>query len=735
MKKLTLLIVALLSIHAHPSTTINVGFNLDFEQNTQGKTLPDGWHKVGYGNYDVQRDSTTVFSGKYSTCITSNDEGKTLGKIVYDISANYKGRRVTLEGYIKVQDVKGNAGLSVHFEEDGNTIAYGTTMQTQVVRGTSDWKQYSIKTLFPHSVDTIYISGILSGKGKVWFDNFTVKIDYTDLEKIKPIARPFYKAKLDKEFDAGSRFNITQFSSKQADNLYKLGKIWGFVKYHHPEIAKGNINWDYELFRILPAINATDFDAKLANWVKSVGALNKEKETKPVDDKIKIKPNTAWIRDENLLSKELSQELVKIEKTTKETQHYYVDLNTQNDNPFFTHEKVYPTINFTDDGYRLLTLFRYWNMVEYFFPYKHLMDENWDAVLKEFIPKIAHAQDDLSYKLAILTLIGKIQDTHANMGDPVLSKFYGINTIPIDIKIVENKAVVVKLWQSDNPLSLKIGDIITEINGVKTTDLINEKIKYCPASNKPTQLRIVARRLLQTNEKTLKLKLENKETHFEENINCIPLGELYKFQSVERANILSHKVIDTNIGYIYPEALKKGEIDEIMPKFMDKKGLIIDSRCYPSDYIVRSLSFYLMPKSTEYVKWTRGSLENPGQFSYKSNTPLSVGYDNKNYFKGKVIILINEMTQSAAEHTVMALRVAPKALVLGSTTAGADGDVSDIVLPGNIKTQFSAIGCDYPNGTETQRVGIVPDIRLSPTIEGIRQGKDELLEKAIEIIK
>jgi len=32
-------------------------------------------------------------------------------------------------------------------------------------------------------------------------------------------------------------------------------------------------------------------------------------------------------------------------------------------------------------------------------------------------------------------------------------------------------------------------------------------------------------------------------------------------------------------------------------------------------------------------------------------------------------------------------------------------------------------------------VGIVPDIVIKPTIKGIREGRDELLEKAIEIIK
>ena len=45
-----------------------------------------------------------------------------------------------------------------------------------------------------------------------------------------------------------------------------------------------------------------------------------------------------------------------------------------------------------------------------------------------------------------------------------------------------------------------------------------------------------------------------------------------------------------------------------------------------------------------------------------------------------------------------------------------------------------SIGVYYPDGKETQRIGIVPDIEIKPTIAGIRSGRDELLEKAIELI-
>ena len=68
------------------------------------------------------------------------------------------------------------------------------------------------------------------------------------------------------------------------------------------------------------------------------------------------------------------------------------------------------------------------------------------------------------------------------------------------------------------------------------------------------------------------------------------------------------------------------------------------------------------------------------------------------------------------------------------TTAGADGNVSRITLPGGLWTAISGVGVYYPDGKQTQRVGIVPDIVVKPTVEGIRAGKDELLDMAIDVI-
>jgi hypothetical protein len=46
-------------------------------------------------------------------------------------------------------------------------------------------------------------------------------------------------------------------------------------------------------------------------------------------------------------------------------------------NPVFNHEPSYGKIKLPDAGYQLLALFRFWNIIEYWFPYRNVIGENW----------------------------------------------------------------------------------------------------------------------------------------------------------------------------------------------------------------------------------------------------------------------------------------------------------------------------------------------------------------------
>lgn len=545
------------------------------------------------------------------------------------------------------------------------------------------------------------------------------------------------QAKKDTEFVKSSKITSIELDEQNIEYLKTLGLVWGFLKYYHPNIASGDYNWDFELFRILPKVinaeNDKDRDICLNDWINSLGKFEPEKQNKIRKSNIKLNPDLTWISSSGF-SDSLTIQLTKIIDAKRSGENYYVELDPNVGNPIFDKELPYSDMKYPDVGYRLLSLYRYWNIIQYYFPYKYLIEEDWKDVLEEFIPKFVLAENETEYQLAILELMTRVHDTHANFTDGKLFKFWGINKPAFDIKFIENKAIVTNYIHPEFSKNIgpKIGDEIIAINGKNVSEIVKDQLKYTPASNYPTQLRDIAKRLLRTNDSVLTIEYRTGEEFRAETIKTYILSEYYDYYN-ELKNRTSFKLISEDIAYLYLGSIKNSDLLNVFNEIKNTEGLIIDLRCYPSEFVVFTLSKFLLPKKTEFVKFTKGSINKAGLFSFAES--LEVGSKNKDYYRGKVVILINEETQSQAEYTTMALRVAPKATVIGSMTAGADGNVSMFYLPGNIRTIISGIGIYYPDKTETQRIGIVPDIEIKPTIEGIKNNKDELMEKAIELIE
>ena len=170
-----------------------------------------------------------------------------------------------------------------------------------------------------------------------------------------------------------------------------------------------------------------------------------------------------------------------------------------------------------------------------------------------------------------------------------------------------------------------------------------------------------------------------------------------------------------------------------MKKMKSEKAIIFDLR-YGSYGTMFRLSKFLNKNRYLFAKFTKPDYYYPGVFKWLR------GYNcgkknNKKFYKGKVILLVNESTQSHDEFNCMALQTAPDVKCIGSQTAGADGNVKTVTFPGGDVIYYSSIGVYYPNGKETQRIGIIPDIEVKQTAEGIRKRKDEILERTIEYIK
>ncbi len=708
------------------------GYNLGFEDIYKDSAI--GWKGNSINDstiYTAKLDSKIFRSGAYSASIAFEGGKPQFSTWVRFLTKKYAGDSITLSGFIKTENVTdGYAGLWMRIDPH---IAFDN-MHQRGAKGTTDWTEYRITLpLDPEKTDKIVFGGMLVGKGKMWLDDLKISIDGKDVSELQPMATA--PAEEDREFDKASLVTINKNDSNTVHTLYQLGLVWGYLKYHHPNVTKGDYNWDYELFRVLPKLlkaPSANRDSILLNWIDTLGKVSNATK-KAANDSMIVQPDLSWIKRSGF-SEDLQRVLLNLSKVESPSEDQYYVSKTRASNVQIEHERPYMQMSFTDDGYRILALYRYWNIIQYFFPYKGDIGTDWKITLKKFIPKFLNAKNELTYKLALLELAGQIHDSHAFFDfDYAVHNFLGARQLPVRLKFINNQPVITGF--SDENLAqandLQIGDILVKINGQPVATIVNKLRPYTPASNNWTQLRDIAGSLTRTNDSIMSLDIIRMGKQQHKTVLSYNPGVFQPRKEFSMLN-LPYKWVENNIGYIDHGKLKTRDLTTIFEKFKEAKGIIIDLRNYPSDYLVYTLPEFLLPELKPFVKILVPYIHHPGSFSYMAS--FKTGNVRSDYYRGKVVLLIDETTQSSSEYHAMAYRTAPDCVVIGTPSAGTDGNVSEIILPGYVKTRFSGIGIFYPDGRPTQRTGIIPDIMIQPTVAGIIAGRDEILEKAKEVI-
>jgi len=352
--------------------------------------------------------------------------------------------------------------------------------------------------------------------------------------------------------------------------------------------------------------------------------------------------------------------------------------------------------------------------------------------------------DSLVYALAVRSLVSEIRDSHGFLSNvnnvTPIRKPFGFYP-PIRTAFIEGKLWVIDIGKdSTQDLSrIQLWDEIISIDGKDITTATNSWRNYFATSNQITFQREVIYYLL-NGPKDSKIRLGVNRNEKLSPLELIrsgrtqPSGKLIDFND----DYPVVKTLSDSVAYINMGALSNNSVDSTFNAFQKTKAIVFDMRNYP-----RGTAWTTAPRLTsvpkEAVFFVKPMVNyahvNGGESKENTTSSFTVGPDRKHKtYTGKVIILCNGNTQSQAEYSIMMFQAATKATVVGSQTAGADGNVTTVVLPGGYLASFSGLGILYPDGTETQRTGIKIDILIKPTVDGLKKGKDELLDRALEYI-
>lgn len=410
----------------------------------------------------------------------------------------------------------------------------------------------------------------------------------------------------------------------------------------------------------------------------------------------------------------------------------------------------YPQGKYPSVGWRVLAAAKIYSVINYFFPNKQLMTVNWDSVTKSYLPRFIAAEDSAQYQFAVAEMYAHIQDGHGFNTIPITKLLMGgEEASPIVAGMVEGKLVVTAIV-SDSLAKIsgvEKGDVIVGVNGRDFSDKINDFKKHIAASNESSVMSGAARMMCRgadSTEGVFRIQKQNGKITDVKLPYSRKLTQDYRTKRSGRPDQQKLRFLTEEIGYADLNVLRAAEVDSMFEMFKNTKAIVFDMRGYPYG-TAWTISPRLTNKSlVAAAKFTRLDRDNPlilGDNNDVSNYETWTTFiqylpkRDKWQYKGKTVMLINESTVSQAEHTGLFFRAANGTRFIGSQTAGANGDVTNFTIPGEITMYFSGQTVWFPDGKQLQRVGLIPDIYVRPTIRGIRAGSDEVLERAIKFLQ
>lgn len=401
-------------------------------------------------------------------------------------------------------------------------------------------------------------------------------------------------------------------------------------------------------------------------------------------------------------------------------------------------DKRYAEMKYPAIEYRLLAAFRIWNVINYFYPYKELLEKDWNDILGEHIPKFEKAQNELEYTLAVAEMVTEIHDSHAYINGPVYNEFVGTGYPPIRVRLIEKKPVVTALTDESIAASagVRVGDVVLKVDGENAEVRLARYAKYISASTHQSKMdkatlsfmngkpdSIVTLTVLDRDQKERTVRLKRKYEDFNTLYHRERNGEIVR-------------LLPGNIGYADLDRLTLDMLDGMFEKFRNTKAIIFDMRGYPN-----GTAWAIAPRLSSGQE-NAALFETPllghnlpeGAGSARFFQRIRPAEPGKFLYEGQTVMLIDERAASQAEHTGLLLRAANGTKFVGSNTTGVNGEITTFSVPGGITIGFTGQSVKFPDGTQLQRIGLVPDVKAKPTIDGIRAGRDEVLERAVEYI-
>ena len=371
-----------------------------------------------------------------------------------------------------------------------------------------------------------------------------------------------------------------------------------------------------------------------------------------------------------------------------------------------------------------------WNVFQHFYPYFDVIETDWPAALRQ-----AFEMNEQDHWTALRYLIAQLHDGHGSVfpGNDFYVRFPDgprpYNYLPIDWAWVEDNLVLTAVGPN---VALERGDVVTHIDGRPASEVLAETEALVSGATVQWKRFVALLEMLRdelNTQRTLTVQTASGQT------KDVTLDHTLLFSGrifEPRLPVITE--LEPGIYYVDLDRVTTDEFKLAVSMLAQASGIVFDMRGYPGDINGTQKLSHFTDQTLTSAQWHIPFVLRPDQegmtftFSNWSFPP------QQPRLTSNIAYIISGRAISYAETWMGVVEHYQLAEIVGQPTAGTNGNVNPFFVPSGFRFSWTGMKVLKHDGSQHHGVGILPTIPFERTIEGVRQGRDELLERAVAAV-
>ncbi|MFO0833999.1 MAG: S41 family peptidase [Phycisphaerales bacterium] len=682
--------------------------------------------------------------------VTRTGEGDTGVLLAFLDATPHRGHNVTLKATVRTSEGT-RAGLWLRVDRQNDTQGFFDNMADRLITS-STWGEHEITGDIAPDATSIVYGLLVFGPGPVWLDSLTI----TDAGKAEA-----------REPD------VAPLTERGRDNIVALTRLVGVLRSFSPTTESRGVNWDTYTIDAVNAVepckNADELVAALKAWTLPIAPgvqfwRGQRDQGPPESPRPENATGAVAMVHQGFADPGLDPSQRRMNIYSSE--QVRIDLNAQatDSRPapgetatlslggdVFARVPIAPYVNAdrtlpeattelpkpaherskswrptpAERAVRFAVLIEAWNTLNHFYPYFDVSETDWVAALPPALEKAATDPTPEQFWRTLATMHAKIKDGHGWVGGPGQ---FTVMPHPYSSEWVGDEIVIRRV--ADNVADrLSPGDVVEAIDGASVRDLYQTlEPTICAASEQWTRHRALSQIGWGPGKNDVTLSIKRGSSSLEVSI---PRGP-YKEPAMQRPENGSE--LSPGIVYFNLDATNLATFSANLPKLAAAKGIVFDLRGYPADAGSAILP-YLSDTNIKSAQWRVPIIARP---NYQRVRFKASNWDlppQNPRLTSNVAFLTDGRAISYAESCMGIVEAYKLGEIVGSATAGSNGNITTAQLPCGYSVTWTGMQVLKHDGSRHHGVGIRPTVPVAPTKEGLAAGRDEVLEKAVEVVK